>query len=70
MMAPSQSAPPWDARTRKSPGPRPAFRRLRGYAFDPSLSMQVETALVNEVVFKVAWEPIATRRAVPDPTKG
>lgn len=63
MMGPSQSLPPWDARSRKSPGPRPPFRRLRGYAFDPSLSMQMETALVNEVVFKVAWEPIATRRS-------
>jgi hypothetical protein len=38
---------------------------LRGYAFDPSVSMQMETALVNEVVFKVLWEPIATRRS-PD----
>ncbi len=63
MLAPGQSVPPWDARTQKSPGPRPAFRRLRGYAFDPSLSMQMETALVNEVVFKVVWEPIATRRS-------
>lgn len=63
MLAPTQSVPPWDARTQKSPGPRPAFRRLRGYAFDPSLSMQMETALVNEVVFRVVWEPIATRRS-------
>jgi hypothetical protein len=36
--------------------PRPTYRRLRGYAFDPSLSLQLETALVNEVVFKVPWE--------------
>jgi len=62
MLTPSQSVPPWDARTQKSPGPRPAFRRLRGYAFDPSVSMQMETALVNEVIFKVLWEPVATRR--------
>lgn len=34
----------------------PAFRRLRGYAFDPSLSVQLDTALVNEAVFKVFWE--------------
>src|SRR5687768_5957096 len=35
---------------------RPVFRRLRGYAFDPSLSLQLDTALVNEAVFKVCWE--------------
>jgi hypothetical protein len=34
----------------------PPFRRLRGYAFDPSLSTQLETAVLNEVVFKVPWE--------------
>jgi len=34
----------------------PVFRRLRGYAFDPSLSTQMETAVVNEIVFKVPWE--------------
>ena len=62
MISPNQSVTPWDTRTRKSPGPRPAFRRLRGYAFDPSLSMQMDTALVNEVVFKVVWEPITPRR--------
>jgi hypothetical protein len=36
--------------------PRPAFRRLRGYAFDPSLSLHSATALVNEMVFHVQWE--------------
>ncbi|HEX5725626.1 MAG TPA: hypothetical protein VFX98_09180 [Longimicrobiaceae bacterium] len=35
---------------------RPPFRRLRGYAFDPSLSTQLETAVVNETVFRVRWE--------------
>ncbi len=35
---------------------RPPFRRLRGYAFDPSLSLQFDTALINEVVFQVPWE--------------
>jgi len=34
----------------------PAFRRLRGYAFDPSLSLQLDTALVNEAIFKICWE--------------
>src|SRR6266581_6035294 len=35
---------------------RPPFRRLRAYAFDPSLSMQLENALVNVVTMKVPWE--------------
>lgn len=34
----------------------PAYRRLRGYAFDPSLSLQLDTALVNEAIFKICWE--------------
>lgn len=36
--------------------PTPIFRRLRGYSFDPSLSVQLETAVVNESVFKIRWE--------------
>jgi hypothetical protein len=36
--------------------PTPNIRRLRGYSFDPSLSVQLDTALVNEAVFKVRWE--------------
>jgi hypothetical protein len=61
MISPNQALPRWDARTRRDPIPRPAFRRLRGYAFDPSLSLRMDTALVNEVVFKVPWEPSAPR---------
>lgn len=34
----------------------PAYRELRGYAFDPSLSTKLETAVLNEVVFRVRWE--------------
>jgi hypothetical protein len=49
------------ATTREEPVARPPFRRLRGYAFDPSLSVQLDTALVNEVVFKVPWEESAER---------
>src|SRR5438093_1569463 len=61
MISPNQSPPRWDTRTRRDPIPRPAFRRLRGYAFDPSLSLRMDTALVNEVVFKVPWEPSPPR---------
>jgi len=38
---------------------QPAYRRLRGYAFDPSLSVQMETMGMNEIVFKVDWEPLS-----------
>src|SRR5437868_6270658 len=34
----------------------PPFRRLRGYAFDPSLSLRLDTAAINHVVFEVPWE--------------
>lgn len=40
--------------------PRPIYRRLRGYAFDPSLSTKLDTALINETVYKVAWEEVST----------
>ncbi|MBI5503735.1 MAG: hypothetical protein HY899_02965 [Deltaproteobacteria bacterium] len=52
--------------TREEPVAAPPFRRLRGYAFDPSLSQQVDTALVNEVVFKVPWEESAERLRTTD----
>ena len=34
----------------------PPFRRLRAYAFDPSLSMQIDTAVLNRATLKVKWE--------------
>lgn len=38
--------------------PPPAFRRLRAYAFDPSLSLSIDLdiAALNETVLKVPWE--------------
>lgn len=39
--------------------PRPTRRLLRGYAFDPSLATQLETALVSEIVYKVPWEDLS-----------
>lgn len=38
---------------------KPPFRKLRGYAFDPSLSLQLDTATINEIVYKVPWEDVA-----------
>jgi hypothetical protein len=37
-------------------GPTPPFRRLRVYAFDPSLDTQLEMAVINQLVVKVRWE--------------
>lgn len=42
---------------------RPPFRRLRAYAFDPSLSLRLETAAINHTVFEVPWE----RKLKPGP---
>jgi len=39
-----------------TPTPPPPFRRLRGYAFDPSLSLRLETASINHTVFETPWE--------------
>ncbi len=36
--------------------PRPVYRKLRGYAFDPSLSVHLDTAVINEITYKVDWE--------------
>jgi hypothetical protein len=37
---------------------KPAFRKLRAYAFDPSLSLKIDTADINSLVYKVAWEQL------------
>ena len=36
--------------------PPPPFRLLRTYAFDPTLGMRLETAVLNEATLKVRWE--------------
>lgn len=36
--------------------PRPVYRKLRGYAFDPSLSVHLDTAIINQITYKVTWE--------------
>ena len=41
--------------------PQPTHRLLRGYAFDPSLATQLETALVSEITYKVPWEELEPR---------
>jgi hypothetical protein len=37
---------------------QPPFRKLRGYAFDPSLSLKIDTAAINEIIYKVPWEKL------------
>ena len=34
----------------------PSVRRLQGYAFDPSLSLRLETASINHTIFQLPWE--------------
>lgn len=34
----------------------PPFRKLRGYAFDPSLSLKIDTVDINNIIYKVYWE--------------
>ncbi|MFN8393424.1 MAG: hypothetical protein U0176_01980 [Bacteroidia bacterium] len=42
----------------------PPYRKLRGYAFDPSLSLRLDTVGINEMVYMVPWEEFATVRSV------
>lgn len=35
---------------------KPAFRKLRGYAFDPSMSLELDNASINEITYKIPWE--------------
>lgn len=56
----AQEAPP-PPPTRATPVPHPMVRRLRGYAFDPSISIQLETMGINEIVYTVPWEEAIKR---------
>jgi hypothetical protein len=48
----------------------PAFRNLRGYAFDPSLSLKIDTVTINEIVYRVPWEDLEGEECDPgDPGK-
>lgn len=44
--------------TTKAPlsGTKPPYRKLRGYAFDPITSLNLDTANINQIVYKVPWE--------------
>jgi hypothetical protein len=47
--------------------PRPSDRKLRVFAFDPSLGIQLETAGINEVTLRVSWERDARGRDCLEP---
>jgi subtilisin family serine protease len=38
--------------------PKPPFRSLRGFAIDPDLSIQLKTASISEITFRVPWESL------------
>ncbi len=40
----------------KIPVNRPTYRKLRGYAFDPITSLDLDTAEINQIVYKIPWE--------------
>jgi len=43
----------------KPPARRPPpFRKLRVYAYDPSLGWQIETAVINQMTLQVPWEEL------------
>jgi hypothetical protein len=57
MQEPVKSTP--DKDEQNSGAPQPVYRRLQGYAFDPSLSVQLDTALINKATFKIPWEDLS-----------
>lgn len=36
----------------------PPYRKLRGFAFDPSLSLKLETVEINKITYKIIWEDL------------
>lgn len=46
--------------------PQPPFRRLRGYAVDPSLGLALSTMQVNELIYKVVWEELTSHPSEPN----
>ncbi len=38
---------------------KPAFRCLRAYSIDPSLTLQLETAPISEITLKIPWEALS-----------
>ncbi|MGL4553099.1 MAG: S8 family serine peptidase, partial [Gemmataceae bacterium] len=53
---PTPAAAPAENPADRARPPAPPYRRLRIYAFDPSLDLDLDTALINAAVVKVPWE--------------
>ena len=55
-----QSAQPYWSISEESqhtnPQDTPVYRKLRGYAFDPSLSLLIDTVDINDIVYEIDWE--------------
>lgn len=47
---------------------KPSYRKLRGYAFDPSLSLQIDTVDFNHITYKVEWEELVKRDKISNAT--
>jgi hypothetical protein len=63
----SRKEPPDDLLARAgtaTAAPPPVERRLRVFAFDPSLGVKLETSGINEVVLPILWERDATGQEV------
>ena len=54
-------------RAAAAPVPPPPERRLRVFAFDPSLGLQLESASINEVQLAVPWERDAKGKDILEP---
>lgn len=52
------------AMARKPVPPRPAHRRLRIFALDPSYSSKVDTAAINIATIKVPWEAVESENSL------
>ncbi len=37
----------------------PVYRYLRGYCLDPGFSTQLDTAGINEVLYRIPFEPLS-----------
>lgn len=37
--------------------PQPAFRKLRGYVFDPSLATELQNVGISQATYQIPWEP-------------
>jgi hypothetical protein len=55
--APSPAGSSGEPRARFNP-PRPPFRRLRGFAVDPSLATKLDTAHISQVTLAIPWEAL------------